>query len=92
MSALYQMYSDAGIKVFGTAVAAKACKGLQDETGIESETIYSLIAKIDKGFHKYLPEEGSVLVVDEAGMVGLEDMAKLVSFAESRKIKLVFKK
>jgi len=40
-------------------------------------------------YHQYLPSRKSVLVIDEAGMVGLDDMYDLVKMSKERNIKLV---
>lgn len=91
MSALKAVYDSQGIYVSGAAMAGKAEHGLQAETGIKSQTIYRILDNYRKGesTHKYLPRHNSVLVIDEAGMIGLEDMYDLVKMSQERNIKLV---
>ena len=55
--------------MIGTALAARAAAELEATAGIPSHTIASLLADLDHPDHGRLPAN-SVLVVDEAGMVG----------------------
>ncbi|MDA0911898.1 MAG: AAA family ATPase, partial [Proteobacteria bacterium] len=91
MKALKAVYDTQGIHVSGAAMAGKAEHGLQSETSIKSQTIYRILDNYRKGEanHKYLPRQNSVLVIDEAGMIGLEDMYDLVKMSQERNIKLV---
>jgi len=90
MKSLNDLYRDQNIQVFGAAISGKAAQGLEEEAGIESKTIASLLHGYrNKSGHKYLPEKGSVLVVDEAGMIGLKDMHSLVEMSQDRRYKLV---
>ncbi len=76
-----------GYDVLGCALAAKAAKGLQESANIKSSTLHSLLAKIDNG--KVVLNSKSVIVVDEAGMVGSQLMAKLQSSVSAAGGKLV---
>ena len=79
-------WSAADLKVLGATVAARAAAELRTGTGIRSMTITSLIGQLDDG--KALARN-SVLVIDEAGMVGTRQLARLVDHAASRDAKVV---
>jgi Ti-type conjugative transfer relaxase TraA len=76
-----------GFEVFGTALAAKAAQGLQEGSGIHSTHIHDLLYKLDKG--ELSLNDKSVLVVDEAGMVGTKMMGKLATIVAESGAKLV---
>jgi len=65
-----------GRDVIGCAVAARAAKQLERETGIESHTLCRLLNQLDQGRERLSAK--SIVVVDEAGMVGTKDLARLV--------------
>ncbi len=75
-----------GQVVHGTALSARAALELFDQSSIPSMTIAQLTARLDDG--NELPRN-SVLVVDEAGMVGTRDLARLAEAAEHARAKLV---
>lgn len=89
MNALRKVYEEKNIKVYGTSISGKAVQGLQDEAGIESRTIASILQDIKSGNIQNLPEKGSSLIVDEAGMVGMDEMLSLVKLSKERNLKLV---
>jgi conjugative relaxase-like TrwC/TraI family protein len=74
------------VPVLGTALSARARGNLQAESGIESVTVRSVVSRIQRGTE--LPQ-GTVLVVDEAGMVGTRDLAALAGAVERAGGKLV---
>lgn len=65
-----------GREVIGCAVMAKTAKRLEAGTGIESGTLDKLLGQLDRGTRKLSPD--SVIVLDEAGMVGTRHMARLL--------------
>lgn len=65
-----------GREVIGCAIMAKTAKRLQAGTGIESCTLDKLLGQLDRGSRKL--SSSSVIVLDEAGMVGTRHMARLV--------------
>ena len=89
MSALNEVYARNGIKVYGTSISGKAVQGLQDEAGIQSNTIAKMVQDYKSGSNESLPDNNSVLVIDEAGMVGIDDMLTLEKIAKERNLKLV---
>ncbi len=81
-----------GFDVKGAALAAVAAKGLEDGARIESKTVARLLLDIERAEQtgETMPiNERTVLVVDEAGMVGTRQMARLIEVVEREKAKLV---
>lgn len=76
-----------GYRVLGAAVSGKAAQGLEEGTAIKSFTIASLLKRLE-GASESL-DRRTVLVVDEAGMVGTRQMKKLVDACGSAGAKLV---
>jgi Ti-type conjugative transfer relaxase TraA len=78
-----EIWESQGYKVRGVALAAVAAQALETEAGIKSEPIARLIQSFDSPGRTVGPQLDSrtVLVVDEAGMVGTLQMARLVDEA-----------
>ncbi|MDB9529069.1 relaxase domain-containing protein [Oscillatoria sp. CS-180] len=76
-----------GYQVQGGALAAKAAGELEKGAGIPSQTIHSLLYRLETGVSPL--SKNDVLVVDEAGMVGTRQMAKLVTATTEAGAKLV---
>jgi Ti-type conjugative transfer relaxase TraA len=70
------VFESDGKKVIGCSLAGKAAAGLQEGAGIESGTIHSLLRKLEKGTVVF--DEKTVVVIDEAGMVGSRLYAQLL--------------
>ncbi|MES2242124.1 MAG: MobF family relaxase [Pseudomonadota bacterium] len=68
-------FRDSGFKVIGCCQSAAASLNLSRETGIPSRTIASLLLSLREGRAKL--DAKTVLVLDEAGMVGSADFALL---------------
>jgi len=77
-----------GHLVLGAALAARAAAELEATAGIPSHTIASLLADLDRGERGPFPA-GTVLVVDEAGMVGTRQLARILDHAASSRTKVV---
>lgn len=75
-----------GRLVIGVALAARAAAELQAGSGIPSFTIASVLMHLERG--QQLAAR-SVLVVDEAGMVGTRQLDKLLTHARWAKAKVV---
>lgn len=82
-----EAWQSAGFTVVGTALAAKAAQGLQEGSGIESTHIHRLLWELENG--RRTLTDRTVLVVDEAGMIGTRLMERLVSLTEASNSKLV---
>jgi conjugative relaxase-like TrwC/TraI family protein len=87
LNAAHEAWTAAGFTVIGCATAGKAAKELEKGSGIPSGTIHSLVADIkgtgprSSSRSTGLPK-GCVLVVDEAGMAGTDDLAVLTDAVE----------
>lgn len=70
--AIRHAYQNQDLAILGASVAKKAADNLQTETGIESQTIASLVSRIrDKSQPlKYV----HALVIDEAGLLSSDDL------------------
>ena len=75
-----------GRPVNGCALSARAAVELADQTAIASTTIARLQQDLH---HGYTLPPGSVLIVDEAGMVGTRAIAELADHARDTDAKLV---
>lgn len=92
LSAANDVWRAKGFEVKGAALAAVAAKGLEDGAKIESRTVARLLLDIERAEQagERLPiNQKTVLVVDEAGMIGTRQMARLIEVAEREKAKLV---
>lgn len=81
-------YEERGYQVLGAAIAMRAAKNLEDEAGIRSYTVARLLTEING--KRIQLDKRSVIVVDEAGQVGVGYLAELVRHCEKSGAKLVF--
>jgi conjugative relaxase-like TrwC/TraI family protein len=86
LSAAREIWEADGIRVFGVALAARAAVELESTAGIDSTTIAGFLNDVEQG--NGLPD-GSVLVVDEAGMVGSRAIDRLARHAANTHSKLL---
>ncbi|MDP8928235.1 MAG: AAA family ATPase [Actinomycetota bacterium] len=89
LSAARDAWQRAGIPVVGAALAARAALELQEAAGIPSTTIHGLFATLGESRPGSPLAPGSVLVVDEAGMVGTRMLARLLAHAVRQRVKVV---
>jgi Ti-type conjugative transfer relaxase TraA len=76
-----EYYENNHCLVIGAALSGKVAKSLQTDTGIESSTIASLAWRLTH--NKLQLTDKHVIIVDEAGMVDFNNMARL--FREAKK-------
>ena len=88
LDAARDAWQRSGHLVIGTALAARAAAELEATAGIPSHTIASLLADLDHPEHGGL-RAGTVLVVDEAGMAGTRQLARLLDHAAAAHTKVV---
>jgi Ti-type conjugative transfer relaxase TraA len=92
LGALREAFERDGIPVVGACVANKAARGLEEGAGIGSRTVYGLLRDLEGGDWEKadaaLPRR-SVLVVDEAGMLGTNYAARLLEAARERECRVV---
>jgi conjugative relaxase-like TrwC/TraI family protein len=80
-------WETSGHQVLGCALAAQAAKQLQAGAGIPSQTIDRLLAGIER--QTTALDATTVLVVDEAAMVGTRKLARLLDHAQQAGSKVV---
>ncbi|TWU62350.1 Multifunctional conjugation protein TraI [Crateriforma conspicua] len=76
LSVAREAWEAAGLHLVGTALAAKASQTIQDEASIDSTHLHRLLFEIDTG--KRTLNSKSIVVLDEAAMVGTRMMARLL--------------
>jgi conjugative relaxase-like TrwC/TraI family protein len=83
-----QAWQHAGYRVIGAALAARAARELQRTAGISADTIAKLLGDLDDprtpGF-----APRTVVVIDEAAMVGTRQLARLLAHAQHARAKVV---
>jgi len=79
-----------GYRVIGAALARRAARELQDGAGIPSTSLAALLGDLREGGERGLLAGGrTVLVVDEAGMVGTRTYGELLEHAARARAKVV---
>lgn len=86
LSAARDLWAEEGVRVYGVALAARAAVEMEATAGIDSTTIARFLRGVEQG-NGVAP--GSVLVVDEAGMVGTRVIDRLVQHTNEVEAKLV---
>lgn len=87
LDAARDAWQHSGYRVIGCALSAAAAHELQAGSGIRSTTIAKLNLDLQRGQQRL--DERTVLVVDEAGMVGTRTLAPLLREAAMRRTKVV---
>jgi conjugative relaxase-like TrwC/TraI family protein len=91
LAAAARAWRTSGLPVLGTAVAARAALAFGNEAGVPAMTVTRLLAALDKpvaGRPAGLAR-GTVLIVDEAGMLGTRPLARLLEHTRAADAKLV---
>jgi len=76
LAAVREAYEAEGYTVRGMALSGIACESLEQQSGIETKTIYSELKSWEQGRH--ILTASDILVVDEAGIVGTRQMHEIV--------------
>lgn len=80
-------WESAGYSVQGIALSGIAAENLESGSGIASRTIASLEHQWEQ--RRELLDQRSILVIDEAGMIGTRQMERIISEVEKRGAKVV---
>jgi conjugative relaxase-like TrwC/TraI family protein len=78
---------DSGLRVLATATSGQAARTVGRDTGIESFTVASLLARLDRGSVKL--DRCTVVVLDEAAMTDDRDLLRLLDQTAQAGSKLV---
>jgi conjugative relaxase-like TrwC/TraI family protein len=82
LAAARQAWEASGYRVLGCALAARAARQLQDDAGIPAATIDRLLGDLDRPDDSGL-DSRTIVVADEAAMVGTRKLVRLLAHAES---------
>jgi conjugative relaxase-like TrwC/TraI family protein len=84
---LREVYEKDGYKVLGVAPTARAVRELVEEAAIQARTLDRALLDIERDGSESL--EGSVIVIDEAGMAGTRASAQLLAAAQETGAKVI---
>jgi Ti-type conjugative transfer relaxase TraA len=88
LDAARDAWESSGIRVIGCALSARAAKELEAGSGIESSTLAALLKDLEDRDTPGL-DQRTVVVLDEAGMVGTRQLNALLGHAERVGAKVV---
>lgn len=80
LARLREAAESAGYEIHGAILQGKTAQDLERDSGIKSGTLHSFISRVDSG--KLKLHKKSIIVIDEAGMVGSEQMVKVMNYAK----------
>ncbi|MDP8927828.1 MAG: AAA family ATPase [Actinomycetota bacterium] len=90
LAVTHDAWQRAGVRVIGTALAARAARGLQEASGIPSTTLHRLLIACEDPTRPGSPlPAGGVVVVDETSMVGTRELARLLAHAHAQDTKVI---
>jgi hypothetical protein len=89
LNAAREAWEASGVRVTGVALAARAALELETSAGIRTTTLARLLHRLDDHRHGSPLPPGSVLVVDEAGMIGTRQLARLLDHTHTQSVKVV---
>lgn len=87
LAAALDAWARQGVTVHGAALAGKAAEELEAASGIASRTLASLELSWKNGYEPIV--KGDVLVIDEAGMIGTRQLARVATKMNALGAKLV---
>jgi len=80
LAKMNEAYKAQGFNVYGACLQGKTASDLQHDSKIDTRTIAKMLKELEKG--KLVFDKKTVLVIDEAGMVGSRDLEKLMAYVE----------
>ncbi|MGD0821131.1 MAG: Ti-type conjugative transfer relaxase TraA [Desulfomonilia bacterium] len=87
LGAVREAYEAGGYRVRGLALSGIAAESLQNESGIESTTIFRQLEDWEN--ERNVLSKDQILVIDEAGMVGTRQMHKILEHAHEAGAKVI---
>jgi Ti-type conjugative transfer relaxase TraA len=87
LGAAREAWEASGYEPRAAALAGKAAQGLSQGSGLRAQTVHSLLANLKSGRDRLT--DHTVLVIDEAGMVGSRQLARLLEETDKAHAKLV---
>lgn len=82
-----EIWEKNGYRVHGAALSGIAAQGLEQGAGIESRTVARRLIDWDNGRDRLGNKD--ILVIDEAGMLGVRDVSRIMSEARETRAKVV---
>jgi conjugative relaxase-like TrwC/TraI family protein len=89
LDAAREAWEASGVPVAGVALAARAALELETSADIPTTTLARLLHQLDDHRDGSPLQPGSVLVVDEAGMIGTRQLARLLDHTQAQAVKVV---
>lgn len=80
LKTMREAYEREGFQVHGAILMGKTAQDLELGSGIKSQTMHSFLSQAESG--KLALDSKSVIVVDEAGMIGSSQMNRVLALAE----------
>lgn len=87
MECVSNAYKSEGFKVIGATLSRAAANNLENEAVIKAHTIAKLLKDIES--NKYVLNDKTLIIVDEAGQVGSRQLSKLLQAVEKHGSKAV---
>jgi len=89
LDACRDAWEASGIHVIGAGPSAVAAQELSNGAGVHSSTLSRLLVELRSDRGEGGLDAGSVVILDEAGMVGTRELAELANFVERAGAKVV---
>ena len=87
MNAVKEVYEKSGYHMIGLSFTNKAAMNLEEGSGIKSGSVDSFLLKIENDTQQI--NKKSIIVLDEAGMLGSTEFKELLDVCKKKKAKLV---
>ena len=89
LNAAREVWESHGYRVIGASLAGIAARGLEAGASIKSDTLAARLLSLSNDTRNTLLDHRTVLVLDEAGMVGTRHMEQIITLVQERGAKLV---